>query len=306
MTEALFAGIEIGGTKLQIVVGNSRGEILQRKRFQVDKTSGGQGIRDVIRAELPSLLEGVARICVGFGGPVDYQSGMICCSHQIAGWNNFNFKDWFNEFTPLPVLIENDANIAALGEAIFGAGKNDNPVFYVTLGSGVGGGLVVDKQIYHGAKPGESEIGHLRLDRSGVILEERCSGWVVDRKIRELIQGNPGSPLASLAAQFPSAEAKALGAALQQQDRHAKHILLEVAQDLAFGLSHVTHLFHPQTIVIGGGLSLIGTPLIVAVEEQLKSWTMDAFAPGPRLALAQLAEDAVPIGCLVLASTVEA
>src|SRR5437867_2964353 len=86
--------------------------------------------------------------------------------------------------TKIQVTVDNDANIGALGEAVRGAGVGKNPVFYVTLGSGVGGGLVVDGSIYHGATPGEAEIGHVRLDRTGLRVEERCSGWAVDEKIR--------------------------------------------------------------------------------------------------------------------------
>ena len=88
--------------------------------------------------------------------------------------------------------MENDANTAALAEARLGAGKGHNPVFYVTLGSGVGGGLVVEGHIYHGRTPGESEIGHLRLSPGGPIVESVCSGWAVDRRLRALARSESG------------------------------------------------------------------------------------------------------------------
>ena len=125
---------------------------------------------------------------------------------------------WLSQVAGAPVVVENDGNVAALGEALRGAGVGFNPVFYVTLGSGVGGGLVVDGRIYHGAKPGEAEIGHVRLDRNGTIVEERCSGWAVDARIRELKVKEPGSLLAKLAGQTVGGEAKHLAAALQQGD----------------------------------------------------------------------------------------
>src|SRR5205807_4738824 len=129
-------------------------------------------------------------------------------------------------------------NGAALGEARHGAGAGFNPVFYVTLGSGVGGGLVVDGYIYHGASPGESEIGHLRLDRNGTIVEARCSGWAVDAKIRSLKESKSESVLCRLAANANGGEARYLAAALEQGDGAAKRVIRETAEDLAFGLSH--------------------------------------------------------------------
>ena len=132
---------------------------------------------------------------VGFGGPVDWQTGRIARSHQIEGWADFNLVNWLRSIVNKPTFVDNDANVAALGEAFRGAGIGSNPVFYVTLGSGVGGGLIVNGQIYHGAKPGESEVGHLRLDRQGTTLESRCSGWAVDAKIRQLISTEPASIL---------------------------------------------------------------------------------------------------------------
>ena len=298
-----FLGIEIGGTKLQLVAGDADARITARRRFTVDKARGGAGIREQIAAALPKLMDLAkpAAIGVGFGGPVDSATGQICCSHQIEGWSEFPLGEWLRGLTGLPVTVDNDANTAALGEALRGAGVGSNPVFYVTLGSGVGGGLVVAGRIYHGAKPGEAEIGHVRLDKSGVTIEQRCAGWAVDRKIREACQREPRSPLAQLTADADHGEARALAPALAQGDALARRILDEVADDLAFGLSHVTQLMHPEVIVLGGGLSLVGEPLRAAVASALKHYVMEAFAPGPRVALAGLGEDAVPTGALLLA-----
>lgn len=296
-------GIEIGGTKLQLVAGDADARITARRRFTVDKARGGAGIREQIQAALPELID-VARpvaIGVGFGGPVDSATGQICCSHQIEGWSEFPLGEWLRGLSRLPVTVDNDANTASLGEARCGAGKGSNPVFYVTLGSGVGGGLVVDGRIFHGAKPGEAEIGHVRLDKSGVIVEQRCAGWAVDRKIREACKREPWSPLSHLTAAADHGEARALAPALAQGDALAQRILDEVADDLAFGLSHVTQLMHPEVIVLGGGLSLVGEPLRAAVANALKRYVMEAFAPGPRVVLAGLGEDAVPVGALLLA-----
>ncbi len=298
-----YLGIEIGGTKLQISVGDDRAGIAQRHRLTVDPGRGAEGIRRQIEAALAQIVPAVkpAAAGVGFGGPVDWQTGRICRSHQIEGWSEFDLGGWLQRQIDAPVFVDNDANVAALGEAIHGAGRSANPVFYVTLGSGVGGGLVLDGRIYHGAKPGEAEIGHVRLDRQGTIVEARCSGWAVDARIRALKTSQPTSPLVKMLDPAPGGEARHLAAALQKGDAAARRILDETADDLAFGLSHVTHLFHPEVIVLGGGLSGVGEPLRVAVEQALQRFLMEVFLPGPRICLAALGEDAVPVGALELA-----
>ncbi len=298
-------GIEIGGTKLQLVAGDASGRITERLRFTVDRASGGEGIRQRIAEALPALIQAhaPAAIGVGFGGPVDWQTGQICCSHQIAGWHDFGLGEWLRSRSGLPVFVDNDANVAALGEAVHGAGCGRNPVFWINMGSGVGGGLVADGRLYHGAKPGEAEIGHLRLDRAGTILEEHCSGWAVDRRLRAAIAANPDGPLARLAGGATSGEARFLAGAIAGGDAAAQGILAEVADDLAFALSHVVQLFHPQVIVVGGGLSLVGEPLRAAIAAALPRYVMDSFQPGPDIRLAGLGEDSVPIGALTLAAT---
>lgn len=298
-----YLAIEIGGSKLQIVVGDSEANILQRRRFNVKPAEGGGGIRRQIESALGELKSTKpAAIAVGFGGPVDWRTGKICCSHQIKGWADFELGDWLRSLTGAPVVVENDSNAAALGEALRGAGRGFNPAFYFNMGSGVGGGLVAEGKIYHGIKPGEVEFGHLLLDRDGTTVESRCSGWAVDKKIRALKTTTPESALCRLVGEQTGGEAKHLAAAWQTNDAAAQRLLKETAEDLAFALSHVVHLFHPEVIVMGGGLSLVGEPLRAAVENALRGFVMEAFAPGPRVCLSQLGEDAVPVGALLLAS----
>jgi glucokinase len=298
-----FLGLEIGGSKLQLAAGAANGAIAKSQRFKVDPTLGGVGIRAQIQSVLPSFLE-LARpraLGVGFGGPVDWRTGRISRSHQIEGWSGFDLRSWLGTLTGLPVVVDNDANIAALGEAVLGAGAGRTPVFYVTLGSGVGGGLVVDGAIYHGAVPGESELGHVRLDREGTIVEQACSGWAVDARIRALLQTQPESVLSRLAGESPGHEARHLSAALQANDATAWALLREVAGNLAFALSHVIHLFHPAVIVLGGGLSLVGEPLRTEVARSLPGWVMEVFREGLEVRLAVLGEAAVPAGALLAA-----
>jgi glucokinase len=308
-------GVEIGGTKLQLFSGHPDGTIRRRVRFAVDRGAGGPGICRQIEQGLDELRGDAgarpAALGVGFGGPVDWQRGVICTSHQIAGWENFPLNQWLSECLArryeggnrIPVVVENDANTGALGEALCGAGRGSSPVFYVTLGSGVGGGLAVDGRIYHGAPPGEAEFGHLRLDHAGTIVESRCSGWAIDRRIREYAEREPNSELCKLVKTNggKGGEARLLTAALRGGDAGAAAILRELSADLALALSHVIHLIHPATIVLGGGLSLMGQPLLEPLVEKLPGYVMKGFWPVPAVKLAGLGEDAVPTGALLLA-----
>jgi len=297
-----YLGIEIGGTKLQIVSGNEDAQIDHRFSYSVNPLAGAEGIRRQIAEALNSWkdqqLDGIG---VGFGGPVNRHNGTIWKSYHISGWSGFAIADWLAELSHVQVTIENDANAAAIGEALYGAGKNEHIVFYITLGSGVGGGLVIDKKLYHGVLPGEAEFGHIRLDKTGRIIQSSCAGWAVNEKIKKSAIDFPDSELALLAKDVLGAEAKILLQALQRDDIHAKQIFEETIDDLAFGISHVVHLFHPDVIVLGGGLSLIGEPLRAAVSERLINYLMDAFQPGPVIRLSALKEDAVTVGALALA-----
>jgi glucokinase len=299
-------GVEIGGTKLQIAAGTAGGQILERRRFQVERSAGAEGIRTILAQALPELIQKwrPGAVGVGYGGPVNWRTGRIARSYHIEGWSDFPLANWIQERTGVPVFVENDANTAALGEALFGAGRGAEPVLWMNAGSGVGGGLVVNGRIYHGAPPGEVELGHLRLNREGTITEDLCSGWSVDRMVRDAAAADPDGFLAkSLAGTAASGgEARALAPAIAAGDAAALGILQSVAESLAYALSHAVHLLHPEVVVFGGGLALIGEPLRARIAAALPRWLMDTFQPGPEIRLALLMEDAVLAGSLAVAA----
>ena len=301
--ESVLVGIEIGGTKIQVVTGDGDASITGRQRFATRPDAGAEGIREQLAAALANISgnQKITAIGVGFGGPVDRETGRICRSHQVVGWDDFPLRDWLREQAAgVPVAIENDGNTAALGEALAGTGQGLSPVFYVTLGSGIGGGLVFDGKIYHGHSLAEAEIGHVRLGPAGETLESRCSGWAVDRRLRDHAAANPGSPLAKR-LDGEGGEARYLAKAMADGDAGAKAIFDETCAGLALGLSHVVHLLNPGTIILGGGLSQLGEPLRLGVEAALGHAIMDVLKPGPSVRLAKLGEDAVPVGALLLA-----
>ena len=305
--EPWLLGLEIGGSKLQLVAAVSPTHIIRRQRLSVERGAGATAIRDRLQLALTQWAGARWRAMgVGFGGPVDWRSGRICCSHQVDGWDDVDLRGWLTNLIGAPVAVENDSNLAALAETRHGAGQGCNPVFYTNSGSGVGGGLIVNGQIYHGARPGEAEFGHLRLAPGGPTVEDRCSGWAMDRKIRERCVREPSSGLARLVGETRGGEARYLAEALAAGDTAAKQILEVTVDDLAFALSHVVHLFHPEVVVLGGGLSLLGEPWRAAVAQALPAHLMTAFRPGPLVRLAALGEDVVPVGALALAASLDA
>lgn len=303
-------GIEIGGTKLQLAISAEPGRVDELARLDVGP-GGAAGIRAAIESVLPILLDGrrVRAAAIGFGGPVDRATGTVATSHQVGGWDDFPLADWLSRLVGnAPVAIENDSNAAALGEAIHGAGRGCDPVFYFNAGTGIGGGLVVGGRLYHARPPGEVEFGHLRLDRAGTTLEDRCAGVAVDRLVREAVARDPTSILAERVRSqpHPGGEARHLGPAADADDPAAIALLASVGDDISWALSHAVHLLHPQVIVFGGGLSLVGSRLIGVISERLRTYTMRAFHPVPMIRPAGLAELAVPIGALELAGTTAA
>src|SRR5688572_10169228 len=180
----MIISIEIGGTKLQVALADIRHQqIVETLRFTVNQSLGATGILDNVTDAVQSFVgttKDIQAIVIGFGGPVNPLTGQVATSHQIGGWSGFQLKDWAENQFNLPTIIGNDANVASLAEAYYGAGTHYSPVLYVTLRSGVGGGLVNKGTLYMGNLPGEVEIGHLNLDGSGKTLESLCSGWALD------------------------------------------------------------------------------------------------------------------------------
>src|SRR6266849_1430534 len=164
----MYLGIEIGGTKLQIGLGPADGTLAGLWRGGVDAAAGPEGIRRQIHAAVPELLSrsGLNRaqvrgVGIGFGGPVDDITRTVIKSHQIEGWDNFPLADWVSDLLGIPAALGNDADVAGLAEALFGAGKGLSTIFYVTIGSGIGGGLIINGEIYRGCGRGAADIGHL-------------------------------------------------------------------------------------------------------------------------------------------------
>jgi glucokinase len=308
----VYLGIEIGGTKLQLGLGEGDGVLAGLWRGSVDLEQGPEGIRRQITAAVPDLLAtaGVERsrvhgVGIGFGGPVDDATHTVIKSHQIEGWDDFPLADWISDLLGWPAALGNDADVAGLAEALFGAGKGLSPVFYITIGSGIGGGLIINGEIHRGCGRGAAEIGHLRVSYRGerVPVEDVASGWAIeDRAFHRHPMADASAELLEQLAAGRGTSAAVVAQAAEQGDSFARHVLNEAWDALAEAVCHVIALLCPGRILIGGGVSLMGEKLLFEPLRRLVAQRVfKPFAGCYDIAPAALGEEVVVHGALALA-----
>lgn len=274
--------IDIGGTKFSIAV--FEGDRMARRESRSTDREGG---RDWMLAQIVSIAKdwqresNLDRCGIGFGGPVDFAAQRVALSTHVGGWCDFALPAWLEDQLGLPAIMDNDANVGGLGEANYGAGVGHTPLFYMTLSTGIGGGIIVDGGIYRGADSYAGEIGHLTVRPDGPeclckargCLERMCGGiWMEPdhgRSAEELL-------------------------------RDAEFVRRYVV-DLALGLKACIMLLNPARIVIGGGISKAGEALFGPLREelgrQITVWSRARIDVVP----AALGDDSVLYGALALA-----
>jgi glucokinase len=305
----MFLGIEIGGTKLQLGLGAGDGVITALWRGTVNPAEGGEGIRRQIVAAVPELLAKanldrgqLLGVGIGFGGPTDDATQTVIKSHHIAGWDGFPLRDWVAELVGVTAVVCNDADVAGLAEALFGAGKGLSPVFYITVGTGIGGGLIIDGQIYRGVGKGACEIGHLLVpdfsDGGLVILEETSAGWGIEATATRFPpKGGWGAALGEAPVTV-----KHLADAVRMGHPEARMLLAAAVDRLALGVRQMITLLCPRRVIIGGGVSLIGDELFFEpIRRYQTQHGMAAFAGLTDIVSAALGEEVVVHGALALA-----
>lgn len=293
-----YLGIEIGGTKLQVGLGPDDGRLRACWRGEVDLVAGPQGIRQQIAAAVPEVLSRAAlthsdlrAVGIGFGGPVDDSTRTVIKSHQIAGWDGFALADWVQEVVGLPAVLGNDADVAGLGEALHGAGKGLSTIFYITIGSGIGGGFILNGEIYRGLGRGAAEIGHLRVRPEDVssTVEDHASGWGMGRRYAQSLGSSGIVTVPELISR------------VDQGDASAQTVFDSALQTLALAISQVIALLCPRRIVIGGGVSLLGDRLFVPLRHLVAQRVFAPFAHLTDIVPAALGEEVVLHGAIALA-----
>lgn len=341
---AMYLAIEIGGTKLQLGIGAAKGgRLAEVRRLDVDPQQGAEGIRRSIQqvgAELVKRHQ-VAAVGIGFGGPVDAEAGRTILSHHVEGWNDFPLVSWCRQVLGLPAVLGNDSDLAGLGEARFGAGRGKRIVFYSNAGTGIGGALVIDGQLYRGGSGVASELGHLRpglqCDRPDRTLESMASGFGITAAVRARLAGEGVHRMESLVrgerptepdavrqrliereeadekdaadllerceGQVDRLTTKMIAEAATAGNRLAREVFNHACQAFGWAIAQMATLIAPNVVVVGGGVSLVGDELLlVPLRNHVRRYVFPPLDGTFDVVRARLGEEVVVHGVLALAA----
>ncbi len=274
--------IDIGGTKFSLALFAGEEMVLRESR-QTDRAGGPRSMLGQLESIILAWKHDheIHRCAIGFGGPVDFGNQKVTLSTHVDGWNENPLVETIGAMAGAPVVMDNDANVGALGEGIFGAGKNTRPLLYMTLSTGIGSGILTQHGVYRGADWYAGEIGHLTIRPGGPeclcgsfgCLERMCCGLWLERD-----HGKPASQL------------------LLDPAFVDNYVI-----DLSLGLKAAIMILNPARIVIGGGISKAGdnlfVPLRAELRRQITAWSRARIDVVP----AALADDSVLYGALALA-----
>lgn len=312
MRGALSIGIDLGGTNIKIGVVGAQGEILARRSVETRAEQGVAAVIDRLAAIIDELVRGCGvQRCdlrgVGFGapGPMSHKRGFLFACPNLPGWVNVPLRDLFQERAGLPVAIENDANAAAFGEFVAGAGRGCMDMVMLTLGTGVGGGIVMGGKLQRGAFDNAGEIGHMIAVPGGRpcpcgqrgCFERYASANAVRERFIEAAQSGAATTL-PVGALLTTQD---IAGAAARQDPLAQRIWEETCEFLAIGCVNIQHLLNPQRVVLGGGLMNARDQLLAPVRARFARLTWKIAQDQPQLELATLGDDAGIVGAAALA-----
>ena len=268
----LLLALDFGGTKLAAAMVNAGSREWLGYERRLSPTNGNANTDlEIMRSLIHSLLQSAkpGAIGVSFGGPVDATTGKVRLSHHVLGWENVPLQDLLAEEFGVPVSVDNDANVAALGEHRFGAGQGYDSLFYITVSTGVGGGWILNGQPWRGAEGMAGEIGHMVVDPAGPVclcgkrgcVERLASGPYMAQDVREVLENEPppgerGSVLRGLVGgDLELITGKVVSEAAAAGDDLAKEFLYRAGWALGMGIGNVANLINPQRFVLGGGVT---------------------------------------------------
>ncbi len=313
----IVIGIDLGGTKISTALVDNAGEIMAHDYRETRANEGQETVigrmldaarRVMAQAEVEATE--VSVVGIGAPGPLDIKAGMVVAPPNLPGWNHVPLKQLIEAELGITTFLENDANAAALGEHRFGAGRGTEHMIYVTVSTGIGGGLVLGERLYHGVGGVAGEIGHVTLLPNGPLcncgnrgcLESLASGTAIAREARERVARGTPTLMADMAKGDPRRiTAKLVAEAASQGDAEAQHILSEAMNYLGIGMANLANLFNPQLIVIGGGLTNIGETLFEPVRRAIHRHAFTSAAQAVRVARAELGDDAGVMGAAAVA-----
>lgn len=308
---------DIGGTRFRAGLFNEAGQRLELPfEGETSRSGGREWMLSALKGRAETLRgrsgEPVSACGVSFGGPVDFDRQLVTSVHT-PGWENFALSRWAREHLGIPCVVDNDANAGALGEHRFGAGKGTRSMVYLTLSTGIGGGIICNGHVHRGRDGMAGEIGHMPLSESDSLCtcglpsgctEALASGRSLDQKAREFAMLHPreAARLVELSGGRPeNVTARDLTAGAQEGDPGAAQIFNEAVRWLARALLITIRLLDPDKIVLGGGVAQTGDFLLASLNTHLKQWWSPQFPYSTEIVLAELGTYSPLCGAAALA-----
>ncbi|WP_035172145.1 ROK family protein [Caldanaerobius polysaccharolyticus] len=312
-----IVGVDLGGTKLSTVLINKVGEVLVRENVPTEAYKGPdaviQKIKDTIHTVMDKAgvslgeLEGIG---IGSPGPLDAEKGVIRFTPNLPGWVDVPLKDRIQEEFPVPIKVDNDANAAAVGEGIFGAGKGIKNFVYITVSTGIGGGAFIDGKLFHGENSNGAELGHTTIDMNGPLCgcgnygcwEALASGTAFTRRVVEgLKSGRRESIILDMVGgDIEKVDAKVVFDAARKGDEYALEMVNREAELLGVGISNIINSFNPRRIIIGGGMSNDLDMMYAGIMKEIGKRALKANAEVVEIVRAKLGKDAGVLGAAAL------
>jgi glucokinase-like ROK family protein len=313
----LVAAIDMGATHVSIAIADFAARILKEVEFPFDIKDGpqacleqaNQNVQDLLRAQ-SLLVSDLSAIGIGVPGPVIKDAGMVVAPPIMPGWDRYPIRDTLEEMWGCPVTLNNDAELGALGEWAYGAGRGEKNLAYIKVGSGIGAGLILNQQIYGGTTGAAGEIGHLTIDENGPLcscgnrgcLEAFAGGHAIARQGQLLAASGKRTLLADLPpdgiTSYDVAEAARRG------DIHAQEILRRAGTFIGIAIAGLINLFNPGIVIIGGGVAQVGDILTNPIRQAVHERAMRASEQSVRITTGMLGRRSLLIGAIVQAVNV--
>jgi glucokinase len=307
MNEQVVAGIDIGGTKIAIALENGARERVAARRLPTEVRLGPERIlENICRAVEEMLAEtgtNLTSIGVGCPGPIDIARGLVLSPANLPDWSDFPIVGIIEKRFGVPVVLDNDANAAALGEYFYGAGRGFKDMFYVTISTGIGGSIICDGRIHHGVQAGAGEVGHTIVDPDGVqcrcgthgCLETIASGTGIARRMRETLAANNGGTKPGEVTSETVVEL------VRNGDAAAQAVWDETIKFLAIGIGNAITIIAPEAVIIGGGVSEAGELLLAPLRRAITKNVTMVPIDQVEILRASLGSDSGVCGALMLA-----
>ena len=313
----LVIGVDLGGTKILTAVVDSQGEMLSSDETITPATKGHEAVIQSMLYSIQRVLKkadvnisALTAIGVGVAGISNPEAGILFSSPNLPGWRDVPLRDIIQGKLGKKTFVINDANAAALGEFYFGAARGTRNFIYITLSTGIGGGIVIDGKIYTGAIGAAGEVGHMTIDDNGPICncgnkgcwETLASGTALAREAKHRIkEGARTSILKYAEGDLEKVTAQVIHSAAEQGDSLAEELIAWISYYVGVGLANLINIFNPELIVIGGGLSNIGdmlfTPAFKVAGERAYKEALQAV----RFASAKLGRHSGVLGAAIFA-----